>query len=154
MKAFLFLVLMAFLALTGCSSGKNLHQSTITEGISGRITITAGNQMPMKGAEQPVPRGTQATVLVYEPTNLNQVTRSGNTPVYTAIHTKRVASVETDSTGSFSLSLPPGSYSVFIKQGGQFYANLFDTRNNIALFVVEPGKVTPVNLTVSVSASY
>ena len=110
--------------------------------------------MPMKGAPPVVPKGIVTTVFIYEPTNISQVRRLGTAATYTAIATKLVASVDTDSTGKFTIALPVGSYSVFIKQGGQFYANLFDTNNNIALFTVEEGKLTMVNLAVSSNASF
>jgi len=126
----------------------------ITQGINGTITAALGNQMPMKDAPPRVPRGIMATILVYEPTNLSQVSRSGSSPVYTAINTRLVASVDTDSSGVFAVSLPAGSYSLFIKQGKQFYANLFDANNNIALFTVEEGKLTKANLNISSKASF
>ncbi len=126
----------------------------MVQGINGTITVASGNQMPMKGAEPKVPRGIQCTVLVYEPTNTSQVSRLPASPIYTAISTRLVASVDTDSTGRFAVSLPEGSYSLFIKQGNQFYANLFDMNNNIALFTVEKGKMTKANLAVSVKAAY
>lgn len=126
----------------------------ITQGITGYITEAIGNQMPMKGEPLPTARGILTTVLVYEPTNISQVSRIGTSPIYTAINTKQVASVKTDSTGAFTIELPPGSYSLFVKQGKQFYSNLFDVNNNIALFTVEEGKLTRADLKVSSRASY
>lgn len=137
-----------------CSSSKKANSSMITQGITGYITEVTGNQMPMKDAPLPVGRGILTTVLVYEPTNVSQVNRIGTSPVYTAISTKLVASVQTDSTGAFTVDLPTGSYSLFIQQGKQFYANLFDVNNNIALFAVEEGKLTRADLKVSSKASY
>jgi len=126
----------------------------ITQGINGTITEAIGNQMPMQNAPARIANGIRTTVLVYEPTNIRQVSRSGTAPLYTAISTKLVASVDTDSTGAFAVSLPAGSYSLFVKHGKELYANLFDTNNNIALFTVEEGKITKANLTVSLKASF
>ncbi|MDB5209844.1 MAG: carboxypeptidase regulatory-like protein [Sediminibacterium sp.] len=126
----------------------------ITQGITGTITEATGNQMPMKDGPPPFARGILTTVLVYEPTNISQVSRAGTSPLYTAISTKQVASVDTDSTGAFKIELPAGSYSLFIRQGKQFYANLYDAKNNIALFTVEEGKLTRADLKVSLKASY
>jgi hypothetical protein len=148
---FLFTISTAFMA---CSSSKKANSSMITQGITGHITEATGNQMPMKDAPLPVGKGILTTVLIYEPTNINQVSRTGTSPVYTAISTKLVASADTDSTGAFTVDLPAGSYSVFIKQGKQFYANLFDVNNNIALFTVQEGKLTRADLKVSSKASY
>lgn len=138
----------------GCSSAQKNKSSLIKQGLTGLITEATGNQMPMKGAPPQVPRGVLTNVFIYEPTNITQVNRIGTSPVYTAITTHLVASVATDSTGAFSVPLPVGSYSVFIQWGKQFYANLFDEKNNIGLFTVEENKLTTVHLTVSAAASY
>lgn len=126
----------------------------IRQGLSGQITEITGNRMPMKDATPAPPKGLVTTVFIYEPTDLSQVSRSGTEPIYTAIRTKLVASVKTDSLGNYSVALDPGNYSVFVKLGDRFYANLFDTNNRIALFSVEAGKVTKANLSVSNKASF
>jgi hypothetical protein len=154
MKYILFFLLTITIALWACSSAKKANTSVIKQGITGFITEAIGNQMPMKGAEPQVGKPVLTNVLIYEPTNLAQVTRIGTSPVYTAIHTKPVASAETDSTGRFTVALPVGSYSIFIQRGKTYYANLFDTINRIALFTVEEDKLTTVNLTISSRASY
>lgn len=154
MKHILFFLLSTAILIMACSSVQKANSSSIVQGINGSVTLSTGNQMPMKDAPQREPRGIKATVLVYEPTNITQTRRIGTTPVYTAINTKLVASVETDSTGAFIVALPVGSYSLFVKQGDQFYANLFDVNNNIALFTVEEGKLTKARLSVNNKASY
>lgn len=154
MKHKVFILFLFSLTILACSSVKKTNSSAISQGFTGQITELTGNQMPMKGAPPSVPKGIATTVLIYEPTNINQVKRLGTSATYTAIETKLVASVDTDSTGKFAVALPAGSYSVFVKQGTQFYANLFDTNNNIALFTVEEGKLTEVKLTVSSKASF
>jgi hypothetical protein len=154
MKHILFFLFTLSAVFMACSSSKKANSSMITQGITGYITEATGNQMPMKDAPLPVGKGILTTVFIYEPTNINQVSRTGTSPVYTAISTKLVASAETDSTGAFTVDLPTGSYSLFIKQGKQFYANLFDVKNNIALFTVEEGKLTRADLKVSSKASY
>lgn len=154
MKQILFFLFPALFAITACSSTRKLSSSMITQGITGIITEQTGNQMPMKGAPRPNPKGILTTVFVYEPTNLKQVKQDGTSPVYTEISTKMIASAQTDSTGHFTIALPAGSYSVFVKLGSAFYANMFDASNNIALFAVEEGKLTTVNLKVSNNATY
>ncbi len=137
-----------------CSSSKKAKAIALQQGISGQVTEFSGNQMPMKDAPPRTGKPLVTTVFVYEPTHISQVTRNGTAPVYTAISTKLVASAETDSSGSFKIALPIGSYSLFVKQGNTYYANLFDTGNNIALFTVEEGKMTIANLTVTTKATY
>ena len=154
MKQILFFLCSLSITTYSCSSTKKTRLSTIKQGITGFVAEATGNQMPMKGAPPIVLKGVLTNVLVYEPTNITQVTRIGTSPVYTAIHTKLVASVQTDSTGTFTIALPVGSYSLFVQQGKQYYANLFDTVNNIALFTVEEDKLNIAKLTVSAKASY
>ncbi len=154
MKQFLFILFPVYLCFLSCSSAKKANSSEVLQGITGQVTELTGNQMPMKGAAPVAPKGIKTTVFVYEPTNITQVTRVGTSASYTAISTRLVASVMTDDSGAFTISLPAGSYSVFIGQGKQYYANLFDAANNIARFTVEAGKLTRINLSVNSSATY
>ena len=154
MKQILFFLLSFSLGIMACSSVKNVNSSVVKQGITGLITEVTGNQMPMKGAKPSVPKGILTTVYLFEPTNITQVNSVGNSSLYTAVNTKLVASVKTDSTGAFIIALPVGSYSIFVQQGKGYYANLFDTNNNIALFTVEEDKLTTVKLTISLKATY
>ncbi|MBV9988821.1 MAG: hypothetical protein JO301_14175 [Chitinophagaceae bacterium] len=108
----------------------------------------------MKDAPPRQPQGILTDVLIYEPTNLRQVSRLGSSSIYTAIRTKLVASVTTDSSGHYTVALPVGSYSIFLKHGSQYYANLFDTNNNIAVFTVDSNKLTKADLSISLKASF
>ena len=154
MKHILFYLFAMWFFIIGCSSVKKTDSSSETQGITGLVTRVTGNQMPGPGATKPPPKGIPATILIYEPTHTSQVTQSGTSPLYTAINTRLVASVMSDSTGLFTVALPAGSYSLFVKQGKLFFANLFDTNNNISLFTVEEGKLTKIKLTVNSGASY
>lgn len=154
MKQILFILCSISCTIPACSPAKKTNSSAIIQGITGQVTESSGNQMPMKGAEPSVPLGILTTIYFYEPTNISQVNQIGTSPVYTAIYTKLVDSVLTDSTGNYTIALAPGPYSLFLKQGHQFYANLYDAGNNIALFTVEEGKLTKANLSVSSRAAY
>jgi len=154
MKQILFFLFSSGLVILACSSLKNVKSITVKQGITGQIAEITGNQMPSPDAPRSGPKGIRTAVFVYEPTNISQVIRVGTSTLYTAIHTKLVASVETDSAGIFTIALPVGSYSLFVQQGKGFYANLFDTYNNIALFVVEEGKLTVAKLTISSKAAF
>ena len=132
-----------------------MQQSTlITQGIAGLVLEETGNSMPMKGAPPVTPKGLKTTVYVYEPTNISQVSRIGTAPEYTLINTKMVASVESDSTGAFAISLPVGTYSLFVKYKGRYYANMFDSQNNINLITVVADQRTEATITVNSGASY
>ncbi len=154
MKYFLLGLFSLGLTFMACSSGKKARSSAPKQGIEGKLLVASGNYMPMVGAPPNEPQPLKGTILIYEPTNLSQVTRIGFTPEYTDIRTKLVASAEADSTGSFIIALPQGNYSLFVKRNNHFYAKLFDSNNNISLFTVEEGKLTRVKITVTTGAVY
>lgn len=126
----------------------------IKQGVTGFIYEVTGNQMPMKGEELAAPKGTVAEILVYEPTNINQVERAGTSAFYNAINTKYITSISSDSTGKFSVALPVGNYSLFIKIGKQFFANRFNERNDINIYTVEEDKVTEAAININYKATY
>ena len=107
MKQILFFLFSSSIVILGCSSARNVKSSAVKQGITGFVTEVRGNQMPNPDAAPKSPKGIHTTVFVYEPTHISDVTREGTSPVYTAIHTKLVASIETDSTGGFTVALPP-----------------------------------------------
>jgi hypothetical protein len=154
MKPILFLLFLPILTISGCSNSKISSSNLAKQGISGTVTETSGNQMPMKGAPKKMTKNIQCTVLVYEPTTIADTEPNETAAFYTAIHTKQIAAVETDSTGQFKVNLPIGKYSLFIKIGDRFYANLYDQFNQIALFEVLPNAYTAANLKLNRSATY
>jgi len=140
---------------TACSSSKiNVVKSMPEQGIEGYVYWLAGNQMPSPDRKPSVPKGIRTTLYVYPLTNISQVTRQGHTPFYTAINTKLVSTVDTDSNGYFKLGLNPGKYSLFTKKADLFFANGFDKDNNIAPTEVLAGKMTKVDFTVDYDAVY
>lgn len=126
----------------------------VEQGLSGYIKEIKGNQMPSPDIQPEEPKGVRTTVYIYEPTNISQVVRIGNSPFYNAIHTKLVKSVVSDSLGYFITPLPAGTYSLFTKVDGKFYANSFDAQNNIAPATVEENKLTKVNFVISARATF
>lgn len=124
------------------------------QGITGFVKEISGNQMPSPGVPPAEGVGIKTTIYVYELTNLSQVDRIGSSAFYNGIRTKFIRTVDSDSTGKFSLSLPPGRYSLFTRVDDKFYANLFDQENNIAPVTVEENRRSEVNITVSARATY
>ena len=116
------------------------------QGIVGYVLQISGNRMPTKGVRPVLPKGIQATVCVFQKTNTDQIERLGSAPLYSAIHTQQIATVQTDSMGKFTVLLPVGTYSVFIKKPNGYYANRFDENNNINLVMVDKKKLTEVTI--------
>ena len=126
-----------------------------TTGIEGKLHLLSGNRMPSP------PRrpgdtarlasggpGVKGTVCIFELTNDSQIIRQGTSPWCEAVHTRLIRQVDTDDKGNFSIPLPPGRYSVFIKKGLLFYASRRDEHNDIAPVEVLPGKMTQVDCSV------
>lgn len=144
---------MAFLVITLLSSYMCIFGKK--EGIKGYVYLVKGNQMPSPGEPLPAKNPLSTTLYIYELTNVNQVTRSEpHAPFYSAIQTKLIKQVESNKKGYFKVKLPPGQYSIFVKKGNLFYANLFDDKNNIAPIKVEKGKFAEVEVRADYDAVY
>jgi hypothetical protein len=140
--------------LLACHPAHTLSNKNINQGISGYVQEVSGNRMPSPDAPPASPRGIRTTVYIYEPTNTGQVDRIGTSAFYHSIRTKLIRSVKTDASGYFAIALPAGSYSLFTRIDGKFYANNFDQMNNIALTTVVPDMVSLVKITVNSKAVY
>jgi hypothetical protein len=114
------------------------------QGIEGRVFLVGGNRMPSPKTPRNPPQGIRAVVDIYELTDINQVTRLGQSGYYQAVHTRLIREVNTDDSGRFRVLLPPGSYSIFTRKGELFYATRMDEKNHIAPVEVLPGKMTEV----------
>jgi hypothetical protein len=153
MRLILFLIAGIFFCHLSCKSAKTQQVATISQGITGIVEQISGNQMPRIGREPDKPRPFPTTVFFYTRTDLTQVLRVEQSPFYTAVHTKLVATVETDSAGRFSAKLPVGNYSVFVQVEKKFFANSFDIRNNISLVFVDEDKLTDIKILVNHKAA-
>lgn len=130
------------------------QQMQIKQGIRGQILWEAGNQMPSPDAPPSKgPRGVERTVYIYELTNSSQTT-SQDGVFHTAIQTKLITQVKTDTNGNFAVRLEPGRYSLFTKEEQGLYANLLDGDMNIFPVEVKEGEVTTVEFLVNYNAFY
>lgn len=154
MKFFYGLLVFTIILSACCSSRRVQNKSTITQGLSGYIRELKGNQMPSPESQPSKGLGVKTTVYIYELTNVSQVKQEGTSPFYKTISTQLIKTADTDENGYFQAALDPGNYSLFVKQNGLYYANSFDSRNNISMYTVEPNKLTKVEFSISSSATY
>jgi len=146
-------VALVLLTMVSCSVQQAKSSAPVTQGISGFIYQVTGNQMPMKG--KPIQRhgkGIAREVYIYQATTLQQV--QGQMPLFTKINTHLAVKVKSDSTGHYQASLPVGLYSVFVKEGDQFFASETDGPGIINPAQVMANKVTNRNVTVNIGAAY
>jgi hypothetical protein len=123
-------------------------------GIKGHVYLVKGNQMPSPDRPPSAPAGLETELYVHALTSLDQVTRDGVTAFYTQVNTPLITTVKTDASGAFSLKLAPGMYSLFVKKGDKYYANLFDDKNHIYPVEVVSGKMTEVEFKADYDAVY
>jgi hypothetical protein len=150
----LFILFSFILTFTACSPIKITNSKIIKQGIEGYVYKYTGNQMPSPNHPLPKPQPLSTTIYIYENTNLKDVEIAQNSSSYSTIKTKLVKTVISDTLGYFLVELPSGKYSLFIKWNGFYYANLFDTENNIAPFIVEQNKITKITIKADVNTTY
>lgn len=155
MSKILLIIFYSLLTFTSCSSANNQKSpKTIQQGIDGYVYKISGNLMPMPGVTPPKPSPFSTIVYIYEATNIKDVIRNGTSAFYLSVNKKLITTIQSDSTGHFTIELPAGSYSLFTKVNNLFYANSFDVNNNIALIKVEEGKITSAVIKVDAGAVY
>ena len=154
MKPVLLSFFIISLAFWGCGGTQTAQKAAIEQGIAGYILEEKGNRMPSPDRPLSAPKGLKTQVFFYPVTDITQLTQLTTPGLYQVISTPPQATTTTDSTGYFSVSLPPGTYSIFVKYGEGIYANWFNEKNQVSPVEVLEQKVTTVKLIVSVGASY
>lgn len=131
-------------------SGKN--NSVCNQGIKGKVVWIGGNQMPGPGRQTSRGAGIKREILIYKPTTMDNAIRTGS--LYSEIKTELVAKTSSKEDGSFRIKLPPGEYSVFIKEKEGYFANLFDGEGRINIIEVKRGEFSEVTIRVDYQAAY
>ena len=151
----LFFILTAF--LTACNKPMNAQENNkiVKEGIVGQLIWLEGNLMPVIGFEdreasagQPV----QREVHIYEATKTAQAEQNEN--FYSNIKTELIKTVMSDKNGIFKVSLPPGKYSIFVKEPKGLFANISDGYGYIMPVEVFKDEVTQTTIKINYMASY
>lgn len=121
-------------------------------GIKGKVEWISGNQMP--GPDKPVGKtiNIQREIWIYEAVSIDQVKSDG--VFFSEIPTKLVKKAKTKSTGNFKVKLPPGEYSIFIKEENGLFANRFDGQSRISYVEIKRGKFTQMNIRIDYEAAY
>jgi hypothetical protein len=126
---------------------RNVGSVRIAEGVWGDVWFWQGDFMPMcpTGTVKPVVR----EVLFYELTSMDSVVQDSVVQVgygsfYSQVHSKLVGSTFSSAHGFFEIRLPPGTYSVFVREDSLLYSNLFDGEGHIFPVVVRKNEVTGI----------
>ncbi len=144
----LFLISLLFLA--NCLLRPNRIE--MKEGIRGRVEIWEGDFMPPSRGKVYYEK---RTIFVFQKANLKDcIPEEGRPTFYKEIRAHFVDSVVSDKDGYFSIALLPGEYSLFVREEGSFYANLFDGEGFVFPVKVEKGKMSEVNIRIDYKATY
>lgn len=122
------------------------------QGICGKVVWTSGNQMPGPGLKSSSPTGIVREVYIYEATLSTQATQIDG--FYSGVQTKLLKIVKTKKDGSFSVKLPAGTYSLFVKEAKGLWANTFDGKGIINPATVTAKTCTMLTLNVNYDAAY
>lgn len=159
--------LVALLAVTpvaGCGDGaskctgdqrpaRNGASLTIQEGVWGDVWFWDGDFMPIcpSGTVRPVVR----EVVVFEAATEAEVSQAaGSYGFYEEVRKPEVARTTSDRRGFFQIALPPGQYSIFVIEQGQFYAHHGYGSAYVSGVAVGAGAVTTVPLDIDYLASW
>jgi hypothetical protein len=129
------------------------HQlQPVKQGIAGRVYLKTGNNMPAPGQKINAGKPVSTLILVYELTTRDEATENGIH--YTNLKTKLIAKGQSNTDGYYTIALPPGSYSVFVMDNNQLYANSFDGKGNINPVTVKKDSIVNKDIVINSRAVY
>lgn len=133
----------------------NQKRVTIKQGVWGDVWLWKGDFMPGPGGGSKRGRVTavRREVRIYEPTPMKALEPSGGTN-FSKVKSKLVKKVKSGKNGFYQVSLPPGRYSIFVKEDSTFYANWFDGDGYVMPVTVVKDSVTKFQIDITSGATY
>ena len=122
------------------------------QGVKGEVLWLSGNQMPGPGRSVSPGLGIKREIYIHKVATLQNTQQ--NAGFFTAINTELVATTTSREDGSFKVKLPPGTYSVLVKEPGGLFANLFDDMGRINPVIVKSNEFTWLTVTVDYEAAF
>lgn len=148
-------LLACFLTATCTNPPTQKLPKQIKQGISGQVIWLEGNLMP--SIDQPDANTRQGKpvvreIHVYKLVNVKETESQDG--FFIKVKGTPVKKSYSDASGNFSIPLPIGEYSVFVKEEQGLYANLFDGKYNVNPVVVNRNKITEIKLKIDYKAVY
>lgn len=122
------------------------------QGVQGQVFWLSGNLMPGPGKGASPQQGIVREVFIYNAAN--QKDNPSEDGFFKEINSTFVQKTTSAPDGSFKVKLPPGRYSVFVKEEKGLFANLFSSDGCINCITVRPKKYAWVTITVDYEAAY
>lgn len=136
------------LALTFCVQVLYAQQ-----GIKGKVEWVSGNQMPGPGKKETKAQPIVREIYIYEATTTQQAASQGAT-FFSDVSTKLIKTIKSKKDGNFCVKLPPGEYSVLVKEDHGLFANQFDGKGRIQCIEVKKGEFARLVIQVNYEAVY
>ncbi len=154
-KMITYSILLSFIFTECCSQKKmNKVSSTVKQGITGKVFEVSGNQMPSPDLPQQKNEGSPlSTTIVFFPLQKHENLQHRN-GIYTNIESSAIAEVISNKQGEFTIALPVGVYSVFIKLKEGYYANSFDEKMNVNPVTIKKDSLTSMKIKFDLNAAY
>lgn len=130
---------------------QNGQKSPMEEGLKGRVLWVEGNQMPGPGRYLSPGTPVVREIHIFKPASPSQVKGQGS--LFSDVTSEFVEKVMSDENGYFEIALPPGKYSVFVKEGDNFFASRMDNLHYNPV-VIQKGAVSEMQITVNYKAYY
>jgi hypothetical protein len=147
MNKFQFLILILSFPMMSIAQNKS-------QGICGDVRWLEGNQMPGPGVKMNSGKPVVRELYIYNAVKPEQTT-AGESPAFVGkVNAKLVKRIKTRRDGTFSVSLPPGLYSVFTMESDGLWANTFDSDGYINPVTVQPGEYTNIHILINYKAYY
>lgn len=155
MNPLYFIFFGCFFVLANCKAPQSTvaNAEKVTQGIAGRVLWREGNFMPtINGNNENRSVGVSREIFIYELTKTSEATKKDD--FFSDVKTKLVATTTSNPNGTFKTALPTGTYSIFTKEEGGLFANIFDGENNIFPVTVDSQRVTELTIIVDYKAAY
>jgi len=129
-----------------------VYGQKLKQGIQGQVFWISGNQMPGPGKEVAPQLGVEREVCIYELTYLKDCKQEDG--FFISVPAKLVHTVHSNPDGTFKVKLPPGNYSVFVREPKGLFANLFDKDNSINPVVVKERQYSWITIAIDYQTAY
>ncbi len=133
----------------------SLPKSAMNANLVGNVYEHKYNSMPM--IDKPNTKGApfKTTLYFYEPTTIHQIEAGANSgPTISKIKSILVDSVVTDNSGTYSIYLKPGKYSVFVKYENGYYIPFYSGKDAVAIIETKQSEITRFDVAIRNSMSY
>ena len=128
------------------------YAQKLKQGIRGQVYWTSGNQMPGPGVKPSPQLGVQREIFIYELVSLKDCEQKDG--FFTSVSSRLITTALSKPDGAFKIKLPPGRYSVFVKEPKGLFANSFDKNSFINPITVIERRFAPVTILINYQAAY